>query len=324
MMRPFGYEVIEYSNAGSESEADEHVEMLSREEVEKFFPRKEGDFFGDVAIAGCRGHQIFEERLLPALMERVEPGDIVCHPFGHSHSFLLDKLKNVSHVETGIGYPTTMPGSFKIFESYAWMHYHQGKDRRNGGNFEWVIPNYFDLEDWEPSYEPGNYLAFLGRVCEMKGLKTIQEIANRTKYPVIVCGQGSIEGYESENIEFRGPISGRKRSEFLRNARAALMPTVFTEPFGGSGVEAMLCGTPLIAVDYGAFTETVEDGVTGFRCKLLSDWLSAIEAAGELDRRYIAGRARSLYSLERCGEMYDRAFRQIQTLWHDGWYATSY
>ena len=98
------------------------------------------------------------------------------------------------------------------------------------------------------------------------------------------------------------------------------MPTLFIEPFGGSGVEGMLCGTPLLASDYGAFTETVIPDVTGYRCKTLWDWLDAIENVSKLDRKEIARIARSRYSLEACGKMYDKAFTQMHQLHAEGWY----
>lgn len=321
MMRAQGYEVIEYSNAGSESEASEHVEILSDNEFEDLYgSRCASDFYGDVAVVGSKGHTLFETKLIPRLHSRLKPRDIVCHPFGHAHSRLLELFPLNQHVETGIGYPTTMPGAFHIYESYAWMHYHQGKENRAGSNYEWVIPNYFEIDDWEPCYESGPYLAFLGRICKEKGLDTIREIAERTSWPVILHGQGDPSPWEHPNIIYRGPISGKKRSTFLRNARAALMPTVFTEPFGGSGVEAMLCGTPLLSVDYGAFTETVAQGVTGFRCKTLQEWLDAVEAVDKLDRKLIAEITRATYSLESCGVKYDKVFTDLYDLHDRGWY----
>jgi len=81
-----------------------------------------------------------------------------------------------------------------------------------------------------------------------------------------------------------------------------------------------LCGTPLIAVDYGAFTETIVDGVTGFRCHTLQDWIDAIYAVGDLDRQVVAATARSRYSLEACGAKYDKIFKAINDLNHAGWY----
>ena len=321
MMQAKGYEVIEYSNEGSEAGATEHVPILTTEEFDNLYgSRKQTDFYGDNATIGSEGHQLFEERVIVELRKRLEEGDIICHPFGHAHQILTDKFPNHPHVETGIGYPMLMPNSFRIFESYAWMHYHQGKENRQGKNYEWVVPNYFDLDEWEPSYKPGQYLAFLGRICSAKGLDTIKEIANYSPWPIVLHGQGDPTPWKHPNIEYRGPITGKARCEFLRNARAALMPTNFTEPFGGSGVEAMLCGTPLIAVDYGAFTETIIDGVIGFRCHTLEDWITAIDNIDKIDRSVVANTARERYSLEACGKKYDKIFKDIDNLRRKGWY----
>lgn len=321
MMQAQGYEVIEYSNEGSEAEATEHVTILTNDEYELLYGKRgDKEFYGNDATVGSPGHQLFEKKLIIELRKRVEDQDIICHPFGHAHQVLTELFPHNQHVETGIGYPILMPNSFRIFESYAWMHYHQGKENRNGKNYEWVVPNYFDIDEWEPKDEPGEYLAFLGRICEPKGMDTVLEIAKRSPWPVVIHGQGDPSPWNHPNIKYGGPISGRARSEFLRSARAMLMPTNFTEPFGGSGVEAMLCGTPLISVDYGAFTETVIDGVTGYRCHTLQDWLDAIHAAGDLDRELIAFIARSKYSLETCGKAYDKIFTDLNNLWQKGWY----
>ncbi len=320
MMQTQGYTVIEYSNAGSESTADEHVVMMSAAEFGALYNRSATDFHGNDATLGSPGHQLFEQRLIPALRERLEPQDIICHPFGHAHQQLMAEFPGHQHVETGIGYPTLMPNSFRIFESYAWMHYHQGKEGRNGKNYEWVVPNYYDLDDWEPSYEPGQYLAFLGRITPLKGIDTIKAIADHSPWPIVLHGQGDPAPWAHPNIQYRGPISGKARSEFLRNARALLAPTVFTEPFCGMAAEAMLCGTPVVAVDYGAMTETVTEGVMGYRCHTLQDWVDAINAVGDLDRREIADIARAKWSLEACGKRYDKIFRQLNDLYRSGWY----
>jgi glycosyltransferase involved in cell wall biosynthesis len=320
MLMAQGYEVIDYSNAGSEAGATEHVEMLSQAEFDGLYGnRKHTAFYGNDATIGSPGHQLFESRLIPALSARLAERDLICHPFGHAHQQLMAEFPTHQHVETGIGYPTLMPNSFRIFESYAWMHYHQGKESRNGRNYEWVVPNYYDLDDWQPSYEPGQYLAFLGRITELKGLDTIRAIADHSPWPIVLHGQGDPSRWSHPNIEYRGPLSGRDRSAFLAGARALLAPSVFTEPFCGMAVEAMLCGTPVISVDYGAMTETVQDGM-GFRCHTLQDWVDAVHAVGDLDRAAIAARARAKYSLEACGKQYDRIFRDLNNLYGEGWY----
>ena len=320
MLMAQGFEVIDYSNAGSEAGASEHVEILSQAEFNDLYGHRSSTaFYGDDATIGSKGHQLFEERLIPALRARLQPQDIICHPFGHAHQRLMDEFPHHQHVETGIGYPTLMPNSFRIFESYAWMHYHQGKENRNGRNYEWVVPNYYDLAAWDVSTKPGQYLAFLGRITELKGLDTIRAIADHSPWPIVLHGQGDPSRWAHPNIKYRGPLSGRARSDFLAGARALLAPTVFTEPFCGMAVEAMLCGTPVVAVDYGAMTETVQDGM-GFRCHTLQDWIDAIHAVGDLDRAAIAERARSRYSLEACGQRYAKIFRQLNDLYRKGWY----
>ena len=321
MMQAQGYEVFEYSNEGSEAGATKHFTMLTHGEYDFFYgKRRHTDFYGNDATVGSEGHQVFEKKLIAALKENLEKEDIICHPFGHAHQVLMDIFPSHHHVETGIGYPTLMPNSFRIFESYAWMHYHQGKENRQGRNYEWVVPNYFDLDEWEPSEEHGKYLAFLGRICAPKGMDTVYEIAKYSPWPIVIHGQGDPSPWSHPNIQYGGPISGKARSDFLRNARAALMPTNFTEPFGGSGVEAMLCGTPLIGVDYGAFAETIADGITGFRYHTLQEWLDAIVNVDKLDRKVIAFAARNRYSLEACGKRYDHIFQTINNLWRKGWY----
>lgn len=143
----------------------------------------------------------------------------------------------------------------------------------------------------------------------------------------------ALEGVPSSRYEFLGSLTGMQRAPIVGSAVATLMPTGFVEPFGGSGVEGLLTGTPLLASDWGAFTETVQYGVNGWRCKTLGDWLAAIkecleraracpqDLTGTLkNREEIAQAARARYSLEACADKYDRAFRQLAALAGKGWY----
>lgn len=320
MMKQYGYEVIEYSNEGSESMADEHVQILNHDEFNSFFGADNISSFEPLAIIGDSGHICFHERLIEQISNRIEPNDIICHTFGHAHENLKNIFPNNFHVETGIGYPTIMDGTFHIFESYTWLHHYHGIKGTNGSNYQWVVPNYYDLDDWIPNYEHGKYLSFMGRVIPCKGLSTIFAIADNSKYPILIHGHGDHSAYNHPNVKFLGPVFGKDRSDFIRNSRALLAPTTFIEPFCGMAVESMLCGTPVISVDYGAMTETVEEGM-GFRCHTLQDWLDAVNDVEKLDRNYIANKARNKYSLEACGKKYDKIFKQLDDLKNKkGWY----
>jgi glycosyltransferase involved in cell wall biosynthesis len=106
----------------------------------------------------------------------------------------------------------------------------------------------------------------------------------------------------------------------MGKARAILAPSRYLEPFGGVAVEAQLMGTPVISSDWGGFSETVEHGKTGFRCRTLSQFVDACGAVGKLDPRYIRRRAVDLYSLDRVKWMYQEYFTMLDDLWQPkGW-----
>ena len=96
-------------------------------------------------------------------------------------------------------------------------------------------------------------------------------------------------------------------------------PTIYVEPFNCAAVEAQFCGTPIISTDFGGFTETVEHGVTGFRCSYLGEFVRAIKDAELLDRRYIHLRAVEKYSMHHIKYDYERYFRRLQLPFKDGW-----
>jgi len=323
MMLPFGYEVIEYSNEGSESEATKHVTILGAErfrELKELYKKEQPN---EAASTDSTIYREFSSNLRRAIAFNVEPGDIICHPFGIAHADLVNVFPDCKHVEIGIGYVQAF-AAFRVYETYQWWSWHQGKEQKPGNAYQWVCPMGYDLDDWQPNLDPGKYLLYFGRVIECKGLEIVKEIAKHVDMPVLIVGEGDSSRYlspEIPNLEARGPVTGKARSELLRNAYAMLMPTLYCEPFGGAGVEGMLCGTPLIASDFGAFAETVKHGLDGFRCKTLGDWLHAIKNVENLDRETIAMRARGRFGLQSTGFQMDRIFRQIQRLSEKGWYS---
>jgi glycosyltransferase involved in cell wall biosynthesis len=321
MMNPFGYNVVEYSTYGSESEAQTKHNLFSPFEFEDLTKLHAQEFPGEVARMDSTLYQEYNIRLLEVMTTTVKAGDIVCHPFGPPHQILAQAFPQAFHVETGIGYNNPWAG-LRIYESHAWWHYHQGKEGRYGHNYEFVIPNYYDVDEWDVQCKPGEYLVCFGRVQDDKGLYVVKEIAKHTGIKTIICGKGDPTPYldpSVPNLIYEPPITGLERSRLLGNAMAILMPTIFTEPFGGSGVEAQLCGTPLIASAHGAFSETVE--YPELRCRTLRQWLEAVELTKTINRQRIAERARAKYCLQNVGEMYDKAFKQIAELSGEGWYS---
>jgi glycosyltransferase involved in cell wall biosynthesis len=259
-------------------------------------------------------------RAAAAIRERWQPGDILGIIGGACQAPIVAALNDLRPVVTewGIGYSGLIAGTHRVYESYAWMHQlagkYEGDDIRY---FDTVIPNCFDSDDFDVSTKTGDYLLFMGRPNPRKGLDIIREINARTDLPLVVAGQ---PGHDIPDAEYVGVVTGKQKRELLAGARALLSPTTYLEPFGGVAVEAQMSGTPVIATDYGAFTETVINGMSGYRCRMLRDFLSAVDRCADLDRASIAARAHQLYSLQRGSQLYSDYLTDLTTLYGEGWY----
>jgi glycosyltransferase involved in cell wall biosynthesis len=153
-----------------------------------------------------------------------------------------------------------------------------------------------DLLPFRPG--PGSYLAFLGRISPEKGLDRAIAIARRAGLKLRVAAKLYPEerGYFQQTIEplldasrswvdFVGEVGGREKDEFLGNARALLFPIDWPEPFGLVMIEAMACGTPVVAWRNGSVPEVMEDGVTGFIVDSVDAAVRAVGRVGGLSRR---------------------------------------
>ena len=341
MLRPYGWHVIEYANEGSESEANEKVVMLSKQEYSTYFV-PETSHPGRQAQVGSPGYQLFTIRLREALMQRANRNDIVAYVFGNTHPDLFWMFPGLVHVETGIGYPSSSFGAWRIFESYAWMHYQWGRIGNPGGvmpattwdrglapDRTYVVPNYYDPEDWPLVAKLADppYVLFMNRFVVDKGIDLLARLIRTwaQRFPdhplrFKLAGMGDYDGWLAQNhfspsemkiIDRLGVVT-TDRAQLVGNAVASLTPSIFVEPFGGAGVEAMMTGTPVLASAFGAWTETIEHGKTGFMCRNVDDYVHGIQEAAKLDRTYIGERARRLYSLQACGAQYDRIFEELR------------
>lgn len=168
----------------------------------------------------------------------------------------------------------------------------------------------------------GGYLAFLGRVSPEKGLDHAINIARRAGMPLKIAAKiekKDAEYYEmrikpmldSPGVEFLGEISERDKGAFLGDAVALLFPIKWPEPFGLVLIEAMACGTPVVAFPCGAVPEILEDGVTG---RLVRDEDQAVQALQEvwrLDRLDCRLRFEQRFTADRMALDYLRVYREI-------------
>lgn len=353
MMRSRGFEVYHYGVETSMSGANNNIDILSFKEWEdlkikslRFLNKNaaeitnmtddeilekintSSEFVGNLANVETPLYREFNRRLRKELKKnyRNTITDIVCLPFGRGHEDAIKNL-NMTVVESGIGYPDSYK-NYRIFESYAHMHSTLAINKKQGQYYWFVAPNYFDINEFKFSPKPEKIkIGFFGRICDVKGVGIVVEIAKMfPNVEFVLCGQGNPTPYlKEQNIVYKLPIHGAERSDYLGSLTALIAPTKFVEPFCGVSVEAQLCGTPVITIDYGALAENVENFKTGLRCHTLADFCYGIQMSidNKFDREYIRKRAEKMYDMYEIAKNYEYIFKSILDVHNgkNGWYS---
>lgn len=307
-------QVIHYGNEGSIGNL---VQIFSKKELQEYYGSL-GDKYYTVNWGGDFW-LTFNKRVINELKTRIRPEDFILILGGVSQKEIADSYPSNICVEYGVGYEGIF-SNYRVFESYAWMHYMYGKTGVADGKFyDCVIPNFFDPDEFHLS-DKEDYMVFFSRMTPRKGYKIAIEIAERTKTKLIIAGAGG-DRPQSDYVEYVGYADAYKRAELMSKAKALLCPTQYIEPFGGVTVEAMLSGTPVITTDFGAFGELVLHGLNGYRCHTLEQFVWAAKNVDKLDCKSIREYAVNNYSLERIKKKYDEYFDSLDRLFHDGWYS---
>jgi glycosyltransferase involved in cell wall biosynthesis len=169
---------------------------------------------------------------------------------------------------------------------------------------------------------PGDYLAFLGRISPEKRVDRAIEIAKRTGMPLKIAAkvdkadQDYFDAiikpqFDHPLIEFIGEIGEEKKDGFLGNAFALLFPIDWPEPFGLVMIEAMACGTPIIAWPEGSVPEVMVDGVTGFIVEGLDEAVTAVEKVAGFDRRQCRQMFESRFTATRMAGDYLNIYQRL-------------
>jgi glycosyltransferase involved in cell wall biosynthesis len=188
----------------------------------------------------------------------------------------------------------------------------------------WLATVYHGLPatSLRPSSEPGEYLAFLGRLSAEKGPEAAIRIARKAGTPLRIAAKlprGDRVYFterlqpliDNDLIQLVGEVDDRKKEGFLGGAKALLFPIDWPEPFGLVMIEAMACGTPVIAYRSGSVPEIIDDGVTGFIVDGEDEAVEAIGRLDELDRRDVRARFEQRFTAMRMAEDYLRCYESL-------------
>jgi len=319
MMRSLGHQVFLYGGEKNEAPCTEHIVCVS--EADRAAHVGDNHFTSASFDYNLPFWTNANAKMAAEISRRAEKQDFVCVIGGYAQKQIADALPHMITVEFGVGYGGTF-SKFRVFESYAWMHVcygaaTMGKPHDADGNWwDVVIPGYLDPAQFPFSAEKDDYYMFIGRLVDRKGYRIAADVCFDLGKKLIVAGQGT----PPLGAEYVGVVDPVTRGKLMSRAKAVFVPTIYIEPFGNVNVEAQACGTPVITTDWGAFTETVEHGVTGFRCRTFGEFKRAAIEAEKLDPHVIRERAVNRYSLEVIGKKYEDYFIRLMHLWDDGWY----
>jgi glycosyltransferase involved in cell wall biosynthesis len=176
-------------------------------------------------------------------------------------------------------------------------------------------------EALKPCYEPDGYLAFLGRITPEKGPDVAIRLARAAGLPLRIAAKiprGENQYFreriepliDGRDIEFVGEVDDAKKEEFLGKATALVFPIDWPEPFGLVMIEAMACGTPVIATRRGSVPEVLSN-VSGFVVESEEEALAAIHRIQTLDRRSIRAEFERRFSSRRMAQDYLRLYAKL-------------
>lgn len=217
----------------------------------------------------------------------------------------------------GFSGPGILPAYRRSASSYVAI---SASDRSPDLDYLATVYHGVDLDALPYRADAGDDLVVFGRIHPDKGIAEAISIARAAGRRLIICGIVQDERYFAERVQpqvdgdrvvFLGSVGPDQRAEVLGGAAVLVHPIAFDEPFGLSVVEAMACGTPVVAFRRGSMPEVIDEGVTGYLADDVPSAVVAVSAATRLSRAAVSARARERFSAARMVQDYLRVYERV-------------
>lgn len=264
--------------------------------------------------------KVYECLHISEVFERAEEFDLI-----HNHFDFLpltySMLTKTPVLTTIHGFSS--PGILPVYKKYNKKVYYVAiseADRHPDLDYIATIYHGIRVEDYKFYPDHGEYLLFFGRIHNDKGTYEAIEIAKKAEIKLVIAGIIQDRRYfedlcaphiDGEKVIYIGSVGPEKKSEVLGRALALLHPINFEEPFGLSVIEAMACGTPVIATRRGSMPELVLDGTTGFLVESKEEFVEKIRSVKDLDRKSCRAWVEERFTVERMADDYIRVYQKI-------------
>lgn len=246
--------------------------------------------------------------MLELIHQNLSNFDIIHFHIDYLH-FPLSRHFNIPHVTTLHG-RLDIPDLVNLYKEFKEIPLvsisNSQREPIPWANWQGTVYHGLPIDLYQFRESPGDYLAFLGRISPEKRVDRAIEIAKRLNIPLKIAAKVDKVDHDYFEavveplldhplIEYIGEIGEGEKDKFLGNAYALLFPIDWPEPFGLVMIEAMACGTPIIAYRRGSVPEVIEHGLTGFIVNSLNDAIEAVKQIPTIDRK-------------RCREVFERRF----------------
>ena len=254
------------------------------------------------------------------LFERADEFDLI-HNQADFMPLIFARMVETPIVTTIHGFSS--PRILPVFERYdGRVHYVSisDSDRAPSLTYAATIHHGIRVEEFPFEADGGEDLLFFGRIHPDEGAGEAIRAARAAGRKLTMCGLVQDEGYharevapfiDGDTVDYRGVVGGRERLELLGKSRALLHLIGFDEPFGLSVVEAMACGTPVIAYRRGSMPELIDHGRTGFLVDSFDEAVAAIDRLGEIDRAACRRAVEERFSVDRMADDYLALYRRV-------------
>lgn len=270
-------------------------------------------------------YKVYEYLHTAYVFERAREFDLI-HNNYNCYPLTFSKLIKTPILTTIHGFCSSSPGEISIYRRYNDTYYVSisNADRKAAPDLNYVATIYHGIkvEDFDLSEKPGDYLLYLGRISPQKGVHLAIEVAKRVGMKLLLAGlldpldktyfDSEIKPHlDGRNIEYLGEIGNEEKGSLLGGAYAFLHMVEYAEGFGIPLVEAMACGTPVIARNRGSIPEVVEHGRTGFVINELKEAEEAVRKIPSISRRACRSLVEKKFSQKVMVENYLKVYETI-------------
>jgi glycosyltransferase involved in cell wall biosynthesis len=316
-----GHTVYHYGHPDSSVTCTQHFDCVTRETYDSDYGQQTWKEFHDQSINSAT-HIEFNRIAGELISEKKKSEEeFVLSFWGMGNQGATGPNSDLIVVEPSIGYDSFYAPN-RVFETYTHMHRMLGEKNIMVPNWtDHVVPPGFNKDDFEFKKEKGDYLLFLGRMIDLKGIKIAQEVSKITGTPIKFVGPQNLNNTLVEDnplAEYIHTVSVEERKILLSNAKALIAPTCYMEPCGWVMIEAFFSGTPVISTDWGGFCEYNKQGLTGIRCKNLNEFAHSIKVVEGLDKQEIRDYAVNNFTFETQMAAFENYFKMLLDIKRNG------